>query len=38
MHELVYRKSDEELQCIRKAGKLCENALRGACRLVAGPV
>ena len=28
MHELVYKKSDEELQCIRKAGKLCENALR----------
>jgi Xaa-Pro dipeptidase len=27
MHELVYKKSDEELQCIRKAGKLCENAL-----------
>ena len=25
MHELVYRKSDEELQCIRKAGKLCES-------------
>jgi Xaa-Pro dipeptidase len=28
MHQLVYKKSDEELQCIRKAGKLCEAALR----------
>ena len=28
MHELVYKKSDEELQCIRKAGKLCETALQ----------
>ena len=27
MHELVYRKSDEELQCIRKAGKLCQSAM-----------
>ena len=30
MHELVYKKSDEELQCIRKAGKLCENRAAGA--------
>ena len=28
MHELVYKKSHEELQCIRKAGKLCEAAMR----------
>jgi len=27
MHELVYKKSAEELQCIRKAGKLCEDAM-----------
>src|SRR5713226_2977958 len=27
MHELVYRKSAEELDCIRKAGKLCQNAM-----------
>jgi len=27
MHELVYKKSHEELQCIRKAGKLCEAAM-----------
>jgi Xaa-Pro dipeptidase len=27
MHELVYKKSSEELQCIRKAGKLCEAAM-----------
>jgi Xaa-Pro dipeptidase len=27
MHELVYKKSEEELQCVRKAGKLCEAAL-----------
>ena len=30
MHELVYKKSDEELQCIRKAGKLCEAAMRSS--------
>ena len=24
MHELVHRKSEEELACIRKAGELCE--------------
>jgi len=28
MHQLVYKKSDEELQCIRKAGKLCEAAMK----------
>jgi Xaa-Pro aminopeptidase len=28
MHELVYKKSAEELQCIRKAGKLCEAAMK----------
>ena len=28
MHELVYKKSDEELQCIRKAGELCEAAMK----------
>ncbi len=28
MHELVYRKSPEELQCIRRAGQLCEAAMR----------
>lgn len=28
MHELVYKKSAEELQCVRKAGKLCEAAMR----------
>ncbi len=27
MHELVYRKSAEELECIRKAGKLCQSAM-----------
>ena len=27
MHELVYKKSAEELQCIRKAGKLCQSAM-----------
>ncbi len=27
MHELVYKKSTEELHCIRKAGKLCEAAM-----------
>src|SRR5262249_59618420 len=35
MHELVYKKSEEELQCIRKAGQLCEaamNALVARCR------
>ena len=28
MHELVYRKSAEELDCIRKAGHLCEAAMQ----------
>ncbi len=28
MHELVYRKSTEELDCIRKAGQLCEAAMQ----------
>jgi Xaa-Pro aminopeptidase len=28
MHELVYKKSEEELQCIRKAGELCEAAIK----------
>lgn len=28
MHELVYRKSPEELDCIRRAGKLCVDAMR----------
>jgi Xaa-Pro dipeptidase len=28
MHELVYRKSPEELDCIRRAGKLCGDAMR----------
>ena len=28
MHELIYKKSAEELQCIRKAGKLCEAAMK----------
>jgi Xaa-Pro aminopeptidase len=35
MHELVYRKSVEELQCIRKAGQLCSaamEALAARCR------
>ena len=27
MHELVYKKSNEELQCIRKAGQLCQSAM-----------
>jgi ectoine hydrolase len=27
MHELVYKKSAEELQCIRRAGKLCQSAM-----------
>jgi len=34
-HELLYKKSHEELQCIRKAGELCEaamKALAGRCR------
>lgn len=28
MHELVYKKSAEELQCIRKAGELCGAAMK----------
>jgi Xaa-Pro aminopeptidase len=35
MHELVYRKSPEELECIRKAGQLCGaamEALAARCR------
>ncbi len=28
MHQLVYKKSDEELYCIRQAGKLCEAAMK----------
>ena len=28
MHELVYRKSPEELECIRKAGQLCGAAMQ----------
>jgi len=28
MHELIYKKSAEELQCVRKAGKLCEAAMK----------
>ncbi len=37
MHELVYKKSAEELQCIRKAGKLCEAAMQAlAARCKAG--
>lgn len=28
MHELVYRKSPEELDCIRRAGQLCEAAMK----------
>ncbi len=27
MHELIYKKSAEELQCIRKAGTLCQSAM-----------
>ncbi len=32
MHELVYRKSAEELECIRKAGSLCQAAMEALAR------